>query len=95
MGNEIFDKTLQRMVHATVMVSKSWRHCDGSGDGTGSRTGKNLDEGPVGIPEPSKISSGMFGGARQVRTAASQFCSLPDESMTNVDRKGSSGMDEQ
>ncbi|ULA66520.1 MAG: hypothetical protein LZF62_90001, partial [Nitrospira sp.] len=50
--------------------------------GTGSNENQRVEQGPVRITEPSEISAGMVGGAGRVRTAASQFCSLPEGSTT-------------
>jgi hypothetical protein len=88
-GKRDFRQDATRHAHAAVIVGKSWKHCDGSGDGTGRRAGKNLDEDLVRIPKSSKISAGLFGGAGRVRTAASQFCSLPDGPTTDEDPEGS------
>jgi hypothetical protein len=54
--------------------------------GTGSNENQRVEQGPVRITEP-EISTGMGGGAGRVRTAASQFCSLPERSMTDEDQQ--------
>jgi hypothetical protein len=60
----------------------------GTGGKTGSKENQRLEQGPVRITEPSEISKGMVGGAGRVRTAASQFCSLPEGSTTDDDQQG-------
>ena len=60
-------------------------------NGLGSKTGSNetqrVEQGPVRTTEPSEMSVGMVGGAGRVRTAASQFCSLPEGSTTDEDQQ--------
>ena len=58
-----------------------------SGFGTGSSENQRVEQGPVRITEPAEISAGMVGGAGRVRTAASQFCSLPEGSTTEADQQ--------
>ena len=58
-----------------------------SGVKPGSNETQRVEQGPVRITEPSEISAGMVGGAGRVRTAASQFCSLPEGSTTDDDQQ--------
>ena len=72
-------------------IERMWV-CSKSVNGLGSKTGSNetqrVEQGPVRTTEPSEMSVGMIGGAGRVRTAASQFCSLPEGSTTDDDQQG-------
>ncbi len=66
----------------------SRRVCAQRCSGTGSSDNQRMEQGPGRITEPSEIFTGMVGGAGRVRTAASQFCSLPEGSTTDDDQQG-------
>ncbi|MBX3339721.1 MAG: site-specific integrase [Nitrospira sp.] len=69
---------LRTAVNRASLGAIAAKSASGTGSKTGSSDNQRVEQGPVRITEPSEISIGMSGGAGRVRTAASQFCSLPE-----------------